>query len=77
MLWKGMAIKMYIIAGLGNPGTQYEMTRHNIGFHTIDYIADELNLCYNIAESFVFCHELTSFREMFFKKTYKKHSKMH
>ena len=39
-----MAIKMYIIAGLGNPGTQYEMTRHNIGFHTIDYIADELNV---------------------------------
>ncbi len=35
---------MYIIAGLGNPGTQYEMTRHNIGFHTIDYIADELNV---------------------------------
>ena len=32
---------MYIIAGLGNPGKQYEMTRHNIGFHTIDYIADK------------------------------------
>ena len=30
---------MYIIAGLGNPGAQYDMTRHNIGFHTIDYIA--------------------------------------
>lgn len=33
---------MYLVAGLGNPGTQYEMTRHNIGFHAIDYIADEL-----------------------------------
>ena len=33
--------EMYIIAGLGNPGKQYEMTRHNIGFHTIDYIADK------------------------------------
>lgn len=32
---------MYLIAGLGNPGRQYEMTRHNIGFHTIDYIADK------------------------------------
>lgn len=31
---------MYIIAGLGNPGREYNMTRHNIGFHTIDYIAD-------------------------------------
>ncbi len=35
---------MYLIAGLGNPGTQYEMTRHNIGFHAIDYIADELGI---------------------------------
>ncbi|MBR0366436.1 MAG: aminoacyl-tRNA hydrolase [Clostridia bacterium] len=33
---------MYIVAGLGNPGKNYEMTRHNIGFHTIDYIADEV-----------------------------------
>ena len=35
---------MYIIAGLGNPGKQYEMTRHNIGFHTVDYIADKHNI---------------------------------
>lgn len=35
---------MYIIAGLGNPGKGYEMTRHNIGFHAIDYIADELGV---------------------------------
>lgn len=35
---------MYLVAGLGNPGRQYEMTRHNIGFHTIDYMADELGL---------------------------------
>ena len=32
---------MYLVIGLGNPGKQYDMTRHNIGFHTIDYIADE------------------------------------
>ena len=35
---------MYLIAGLGNPGTKYDMTRHNIGFHTIDYIADEMGI---------------------------------
>lgn len=35
---------MYLIAGLGNPGSNYDMTRHNIGFHTIDYIADELGV---------------------------------
>ena len=38
---------MYLVAGLGNPGKQYEMTRHNIGFHTIDYIADNLNVKIN------------------------------
>ena len=32
---------MYIIAGLGNPGREYEMTRHNIGFAAIDYLADK------------------------------------
>ena len=32
---------MYLIAGLGNPGKEYEMTRHNIGFEVIDYIADK------------------------------------
>ncbi len=30
---------MYIVAGLGNPGREYEMTRHNIGFEFIDYFA--------------------------------------
>ena len=30
---------MYIVAGLGNPGADYNMTRHNIGFEVIDYIA--------------------------------------
>ena len=35
---------MYLVAGLGNPGTQYEMTRHNIGFEVIDYIADQYNV---------------------------------
>ena len=31
----------YIIAGLGNPGKQYENTRHNAGFLAIDYIAEK------------------------------------
>lgn len=29
----------YIIAGLGNPGAQYESTRHNAGFMTVDTLA--------------------------------------
>lgn len=35
---------MYIIAGLGNPGKQYEGTRHNAGFMTIDVLADRYNI---------------------------------
>ncbi len=35
---------MYIIAGLGNPGTQYESTKHNVGFKALDVIAKELGV---------------------------------
>ena len=38
---------MYLVIGLGNPGREYNMTRHNIGFHTIDYIADKLGVKVN------------------------------
>lgn len=33
----------YIIAGLGNPGAQYENTRHNAGFMTVDTLAQKHN----------------------------------
>lgn len=33
----------YIIAGLGNPGAQYENTRHNAGFMTVDTLAAKYN----------------------------------
>ena len=35
---------MYIIAGLGNPGKQYENTKHNVGFLTIDVLAEKLGI---------------------------------
>jgi PTH1 family peptidyl-tRNA hydrolase len=35
---------MYIIAGLGNPGREYEYTRHNAGFIVIDEIAKRFNI---------------------------------
>ena len=31
----------YIVVGLGNPGREYENTRHNCGFDAIDKIADK------------------------------------
>lgn len=35
---------MYVIVGLGNPGTQYAHTRHNAGFEAIDRLADEYRI---------------------------------
>ncbi|MDI6618902.1 MAG: aminoacyl-tRNA hydrolase [Clostridiales bacterium] len=35
---------MYIIAGLGNPGIEYQDTRHNTGFHVVDYFAYKNNI---------------------------------
>lgn len=31
----------YIVAGLGNPGREYEQTRHNAGFMAVDYMAEQ------------------------------------
>lgn len=38
---------MFIIVGLGNPGSKYESTRHNIGFNVIDAMADKYNINVN------------------------------
>ncbi len=35
---------MIIIAGLGNPGKEYENTRHNAGFMTIDKLAESYGI---------------------------------
>ncbi|HLR91720.1 MAG TPA: aminoacyl-tRNA hydrolase [Atopostipes sp.] len=38
---------MKLIFGLGNPGTKYQNTKHNIGFIAVDRIAENLGLTFN------------------------------
>ena len=40
----------YLIVGLGNPGRDYELTRHNAGFLCMDYIAAKTNTQINRAK---------------------------
>ncbi len=37
----GMGDSGFLIVGLGNPGAQYELTKHNAGFLALDYFADQ------------------------------------
>ena len=35
---------MYLIVGLGNPEEEYSQTRHNMGFNTINKVAEKYNI---------------------------------
>ncbi len=41
-----MANKIRLVCGLGNPGADYELTRHNAGFKTVDALAARHNVRY-------------------------------
>lgn len=36
--------ELFLIAGLGNPGREYRLNRHNIGFMVADKVSEELNI---------------------------------
>ena len=49
----------FIIAGLGNPGAKYEMTRHNAGFLAMDLLSIEEGVDIKRLKHHALCADMT------------------
>jgi len=46
LLQESDSMKKFLVVGLGNIGSEYEETRHNIGFKVLDFLAEQENLTF-------------------------------
>ncbi len=60
---EAQANALRLIVGLGNPGTQYEWTPHNIGFHVVDAFAEKVDVTFRYRRKALYAHCILRWRD--------------